>query len=81
MLRHVANVVFVLCLTAWASLALLICVTVGEHGFGEVGRKLIHVVGRTNQLGVQSGSIVIWRLLGILLVTLLAGSFRRARRS
>jgi hypothetical protein len=81
MLRHVANAVFVLCLTAWASLALLICVTVGEHRFGEVGRKLIHVLGRTDQLGVQSSGLVTWRLLGLLVITLLAGYLRRPRRS
>jgi hypothetical protein len=81
MLRFVANMVFVFCLTAWTILALLICMTVVEHGFGEVGRKLIHVFGGTNQLGIQSGSAAIWRLLGLLLITLLAAYVRRAGRS
>jgi hypothetical protein len=80
-MRYVANTVFVLCLTAWTSLGLVIGMTVVEHGFGEVGRKLIHVLGRTDQLGVQSSGLVTWRLLELLVITFLAGYLRRPRHS
>ncbi len=77
MLRTIANVVFALCLTAWIGFALVICMAISTDGFGGIWPKLLHVAGSTNQLGMSSGRLVIWRLLGLLLITLLAVYARR----
>ena len=81
MLRFVTNVVLVLCLTTWCAVVLATCMAVGGRGLGGISRELIHVAGQTNQLGGGSGRLVIWRLSGLLVVTLLAIYARRATRS
>jgi len=48
MLRKIATGVFVLCLTAWCGLALVLCMTIIGHGFSNVGPKLLHLAGTTN---------------------------------
>jgi hypothetical protein len=78
MLRFAANVVFILCLVVWCSFVLVICMSVIEHGIGGITPELIHLFGRTNQLGVLSSSIMIWRMFGLLLVTLLTAYARRS---
>jgi hypothetical protein len=65
MLRFAANVVFILCLVVWCSFVLVICMSVIEHGIGGITPELIHLFGRTNQLGVLSSSIMIWRMFWI----------------
>ena len=77
MLRKIATGVFVLCLTAWCGLALVLCMTIIGHGFSNVGPELLHLAGTTNEFGVQSWSLVVWRLLGLLCITIVAGYFRR----
>jgi hypothetical protein len=81
MLRSIANVVFAFCLTAWILFALVICMAIATDGFGGIWPKLLHVAGRTNQLGMSSGRNVILTFSGLLLVTLLAAYARRVRRS
>jgi hypothetical protein len=80
MLRKIATGVFVICLTAWCGLALVLSMTIIGSGFSAVGPKLLHLAGATSEFGVQSWSMVFWRLLGILLVTIVSGYFRRDKR-
>jgi hypothetical protein len=79
MLRSIANVVFVLCLTVWCGFALLMCVTVIQHGFMEIWPTMLHVLGRTNQVGMLSDRLVVYRLVGLLVLTLLSAYMRRVR--
>ena len=81
MLRKIGTGVFVLCLTAWCGLALVLCMTIIGHGFSSVGPKLLHVAGTTNEFGVESWSLVLWRLLELLLITIAAGYFHWSKRS
>jgi hypothetical protein len=81
MLRKITTGVFVLCLAAWCGLALVICMTIIGHGLSAVGPKLLHLAGTTNEFGVQSWSLVVWRLLGLLCMTIVAGYFRWLTRS
>jgi hypothetical protein len=80
MLRKIATGVFVLCLTAWCGLALVLCMTIIGHGLGGVGPKLLHLAGNTGEIGGQSCNLVVWRLLGLLVITVAAGYFRRSQR-
>jgi hypothetical protein len=80
MLRKIATGIYVLCLAAWFCLALLLCITMIGHGWSAVGSKLLHVAGNTNEFGVESWSLVVWRFLGLLAITIAAGYFRGARR-
>jgi len=73
--------VFVLCLTAWSGLALVLLMTIIGHGFSEVGPKLLHLAGRTNEFGVELWSLVVWRLLGLLAITIAAGYLHLVPRS
>ena len=81
MLRKIATGVFVICLTAWCGFALVLCMTIVGHGFSSVGPKLLHLAGATSEFGVQSWSLVVWRFLGLLFITIVAGYFRRPKRS
>ena len=54
---------------------------IATDGFGGIWPKLLHVAGRTNQLGMSSGRNVILTFSGLLLVTPLAAYARRVRRS
>lgn len=81
MLRKITTSVFVLCITAWCGLALVACMTLVGHGLSAVGPKLLHLAGTTNEFGVQSWSLVIWRLLLLLCITFAAGYFRRLTRT
>ena len=81
MLRKIATVVFVICLTAWCGFALVLCMTIIGHGFNSVGPKLLHLAGATGEFGVQSWSLVVRRLLGLFFVTMAAGYFRRPKGS
>ncbi len=80
MLRKIAAGVFVICLAAWCGVALVLCMTTIGSGLSAVGPKLLHLAGNTNELGAQSWSLVVWRFLGLLLVTIAAGYIRRPRR-
>ena len=80
MIRKIATAIFVFCLAAWCGFALVLCTTIIGHGFGGVGPKLLHLAGTTRELGVQSWSLVVWRLLGLFLITIAAGYFRRPRQ-
>jgi hypothetical protein len=80
MSRRIANGVFVICLAAWCCLALILYMTIIGQGISGVGPKLLHLAGATSQLGVQSSSLVVWRLLGLLFITIAAGYFRRHKR-
>jgi len=75
MLRRFADLVFAICLAPWLMLALLLCMTIVSQGWGGVVPKLIHVAGFPNNFGVQSGRMVVWRLLGLLGITLGAATF------
>jgi hypothetical protein len=79
MLRMIATSVFILCLTAWCGLALVLSMTIIGHGFSSVGPKLLHLAGTTNQFGVLSSSLVVWRVLGLFFITIAAGYFRQSR--
>lgn len=79
MLRKIATVVLVLCLTAWVGIALNLCIAMVAQGPSGVGPKLLHLLGNTSEFGVQSWSLVGWRLSGLLLVTVLAWYVRRFR--
>jgi hypothetical protein len=81
MLRRIATVVFGICLTAWCGFALVLCMTIIGHGFSSVGPKLLHSAGATSEFGVQSWSLVVWGLLGLFFITIVAGYFRRPKRS
>ena len=81
MLRKIATGVFVFCLTAWCGLALVLCMTIIAHGLGGVGAKLLHLAGSTGETGGQSWSLVAWRLLGLLVITVAAAYFRRSQRA
>jgi hypothetical protein len=76
MLRRFADLVFAICLAPWLALALLLCMTIISEGWSGVGPKLIHVAGFTNNLAVQSASLVAWRLAGLLAITFGAAYFR-----
>ena len=80
MFRKIATGIFVLCLTAWCGLALVLCMTIVGHGFNSVGPKLLHIAGTTSGFGVESSSLAVWRLLGLLAITLVAGYFHRSKR-
>jgi hypothetical protein len=80
-LRSIANVVFVLCLTAWIGLVLVMSLAIAQNGFGGIWPKLLHVAGAANPLDKSSGRQVILTLLELLLVTLLAAYARRLRHS
>ena len=79
MLRKIAAGVFVVCLTAWCGFALVLCMAIIGHGFSSVGPKLLHLAGATSEIGVQSWSLVVWRLLGLFCITIVAGYFRRPK--
>ncbi len=81
MFRSLANIIFILCLTAWTLLAVLLSITFFEDGPGGILPKLIHVAGSTGQLAGQSGSLVVWRLAGLFVITLIAFFARRPRYS
>jgi hypothetical protein len=81
MLGKIATDVFVGCLAAWFGFALVVCMTIIGQGFSGVGPKLLHLAGGTSQLGLLSGNLVVWRLLGLLLITISAGYFRRPKRA
>ena len=80
MLRKIATGVLVLCLTAWCGLAIVLCMSIIGQGWSGVGPKLLHLVGSTNEFGVQSWNLVIWRLVGLLVITLAAGYFYRSKK-
>jgi hypothetical protein len=80
MLRRIADLVFAICLASWLMLGLLLCMTVVSQGWGGIGPKLIHVAGSTNNLGVQSVNLVVWRLAGLLAITVGAGYFWWSQR-
>jgi hypothetical protein len=75
MLRKIATWVLVLCLTIWCGLALNICIAIISSGFNGVVPKVLHLFGRKNQLGLVSGDLVVWRLLGLLVITIGAAYF------
>jgi hypothetical protein len=79
MLKKIATGVFVVCLTAWCGFALVLCMTIIGHGFSSVGPKLLHLAGATSEIGVQSWSLVVWRLLGLFCITMVAAYFRRPK--
>lgn len=81
MLRKIATGFFVFCLAGWCCLAVVLCMTIIGQGWSGVGPKLLHLAGNASELGVQSWSLVVWRLLGLLAVTVAAGYFRRPRHS
>jgi hypothetical protein len=80
MLRKIATGIFVLCLAAWCGFALVLCMTIIGQGWSGVGPKLLHLAGNGSELGVQSWSLVVWRLLGLLSITIAAGYFHLANR-
>jgi hypothetical protein len=80
MLRKIATGVYVICLAAWLCLALLLGMTIIGHGWSAIAPKLLHLAGNTNEFGVQSWSLVVWKFLGLLAITIAAGYFRWARR-
>jgi hypothetical protein len=79
MVRSIANVIFVVCLAAWSLLLILLSLTLFEDGPGAIKGKLIHVAGSTGELGVQSLNLVVWRLLGLLVITLFVAYVRRPK--
>jgi len=80
MLRKIATGVFVLCLTVWCGFALLLCMTIIGRGSRNVGPRLLHLAGNASEFGVPSWSLVVWRFLGLLLITVAAGYFRHGTR-
>jgi len=79
MLRKIATGVFLTCLMAWCGFALVLCMTIIGHGFHSVGPKLLHLAGATSEFGVQSWSLVVWRIVGLFFITIVAGYFRRPK--
>jgi hypothetical protein len=55
-------------------------VTFIENAPRGVGAKLIHLAGRTGKAGGHPVSVLIWRLTGLLVVTLLV-AYGRCKRS
>jgi hypothetical protein len=81
MFRKIATGIFVICLAAWCGFALVLCMTIIGHGFSGVGPKLLHLAGATSEFGLQSWSLVIWRLIALFFMTIVAGYLRRPKRS
>jgi len=80
MLRRIAFGVFVLCLTFWCLLALVLCMTFLTQGWSGIVPKLIHLAGMTPDYHDRSLSFVTSRLVGLLVVTIGTGYFARFKQ-
>jgi len=80
-LRKFAYGVFVICLAFWFLLALALLMAFFSQGWSGVVPKLIHLAGPTPDFRNHSLGFVIWRLVGLLGVTLGTGYFSRSKQS
>jgi len=62
LLKRVATVVLVICLTAWCLLILALLTAAVENGLTGAGKSLLHIAGQTREVGFPSPTAVVWRL-------------------
>jgi hypothetical protein len=80
MLRKIAYGVFAICLAFWCLLAIVLWMAFVAQGWTGVVGKLIHLAGITPDFRNHTLGYVVWRLVGIFVITLGTGYFSRSKQ-